>query len=219
MYVHTIEEAQKAMTRWTYLCLEEEEKSNLSPADKEEREILAALAVEQATKEEVMALDKWNEAKSDAESVSEFGKPWYFKNTHEQTSDTDLWDDEEGLNDLLNDYYDLMEMHLDGCQWEEEVEQSEMVRYLGYSTSHPVVCRLEKVGKNYWTAQMINGAGKIYIPQDLIQNNIAQYVSNRVSKNGVSVEDILMDVEVVFKGFKNCRGRYMPWRAIFIDLP
>ena len=90
-------------------CLEEEDKSNLSLADKEESEILAALAVEQATKEEVAALDKWNEAKSDAESVSEFGKPWYFKNTHEQTSDTDLWDDEEELNDLLNDYYDLME--------------------------------------------------------------------------------------------------------------
>lgn len=237
MYVHSIEEAQRGNTYQAYLRLEEaeeSEKSRWSWARKEsekEREIMAELAVEQATKEEVSAFDSWNEAESDAETVSEYGHPWYFKNPHEHTGDITLWSEEEDLNDILNDYYDLMEMHHDGCQWEEEEVQTNLMKafYPGGPLpmmpddspgSQPFICHLEKVGPDYWTANSVNGSGKIYIPQKCIRGHVAQYVSNNVSKDsGVSLKDILLHVEVLFKGFHACRGRQMPWRAAYIGIP
>jgi len=182
----------------------------------EDREIMAAIDAEQSSTEEKLTFLMWlalQEGRGYHIDCSKWGltvgRGWL------------------GCEEEFQDWYipilEEMEVSSEGDKWAEEVEQLHltMERQFGSGLdpwmrhsrnfTMPLSCKVVKKGPKYWTAQADNELGKIYIPREIIPRWLA------VQCDAPCFQVPPLSTEVTFTGFSACRGRKMPWRAVFIE--
>ena len=175
---------------------------------------MAAIEAEQSTKEEKLAFLSWialQEGRGyqiDCSKWGLFAGGWF-------------WGRESEFQDCYIPILEEMEISHEGDKWAEEVEQLRMTlaRPFGASVTAngrdirnmttTMPCKLVKKGPNYWTAEADNGLGKIYIPMNIIPRWLREEAQER--------ESLTLSAEVTFTGFHACRGRKLPWRAVFVQ--
>ena len=213
----TVDSIKPLTARYLQLSKDESEAErrwNWVRSVEEEREIMAAIEAEQSTTEEKLAFLSWlalQEGRGYEIDCSKWGLftgGWF-------------WGGESDFQGWYIPILEEMEVSSEGDKWAEEVEQLRLTlaRQFGASVTAngreyrnmttPMSCKLVKKGTNYWTAEADNSSGKIYIPMDIIPRWLREEA--RVE------ESLTLSAEVYFMGFPACRGRKMPWRAVYIQ--
>ncbi len=180
----------------------------------EDREIIAAIDAEQSSTEEKLAFLSWL-ALQEGEFMNIDCSKWGL------TTGRGWLGCEKDFQNWYIPILEEMDISYEGDMWAEEMEQLHMTleRPFGRSITAngreyrnmttPMSCKLVKKGPNYWTAEADKGVGKIYIPMNIIPRWLQEEA--RMEKS------LPLSAEVTFTGFHACRGRKMPWRAIFVE--
>ena len=178
----------------------------------EDREIMAAIDAEQSTTEEKLAFLSWLGLKENRGYHIDCSK-WGLS--------TSYWSgDEFSFQEWYISILEEMEISSEGDKWAEDVEHLRLTLERPFGTgagifqkktnyTMPLSCKVVKRGPNYWVAEAENGLGKIYIPRNIIPRYFLP--------DSICFHVPPLTAEVVFTGFQACRGKKMPWRAIFID--
>ena len=183
----------------------------------EDREIMAAIDAEQSSTEENLAFLSWL-ALQEGEFMNIDCSKWGL------TTGRGWLGCEEEFQDWYIPILEEMEVSSQGDKWAEEVEQLLLTleRPFGaglpdsrtrvrQNITMPLSCKVVKKGPKYWTAQADNELGKIYIPREIIPRWLA------VQCDAPCFHVPPLSTEVTFTGFPACRGRKMPWRAVFVE--
>ena len=183
----------------------------------EDREIMAAIDAEQSSTEENLAFLSWL-ALQEGEFMNIDCSKWGL------TTGRGWLGCEEEFQDWYIPILEEMEVSAQGDKWAEEVEQLLLTleRPFGaglpdsrtrvrQNITVPLSCKVVKKGPKYWTAQADNELGKIYIPREIIPRWLA------VQCDAPCFHVPPLSTEVTFTGFPACRGRKMPWRAVFVE--
>jgi hypothetical protein len=200
-YLQLSKEESAAERRWHWVRSVEEE-----------REIMAAIDAEQSSTEEKLAFLMWL-------ALQEEGGYHIDCSNWGVACGNGSYDFQDWYIPILEE----MEVSSEGDRWAEEVEQlhQTMNRQFGSGLDPwmrharnftiPLSCKVVKKGPKYWTAQADNDLGKIYIPREIIPRWLA------VQCDAPCFHVPHLSAEVIFTGFPACRGRKMPWRAVFIE--
>ena len=179
----------------------------------EDREIIAAIDAEQSSTEEKLAFLSWL-ALQEEEVMNIDCSKWGL------TTGRGWLGCEEDFQRWYITILEEMEVSSDGDKWAEEVEQLHLTLKRPFGSGVTIFqqktnytmhlsCKVVNKGPNYWVAEAENGLGKIYIPRNIIPRYFLP--------DSICFHVPPLTAEVVFLGFRDCRGGKMPWRAIFID--
>jgi hypothetical protein len=182
----------------------------------EDREIMTAIEAEQSSTEEKLTFLKWL-ALQEGEVMNIDCSKWGL------TTGRGWLGCEEDFQDWYIPILEEMEVTSEGDKWGEEVEQLHQTMDRSFGSGRDpwmrharnftmsLSCKVVKKGPKYWTAQADNELGKIYIPREIIPRWLA------VQCDAPCFHVPPLSTEVTFTGFPACRGRKMPWRAVFVE--